>query len=90
VDGHQTAAQWRDECRPAVRRSRRSRPATATPADPVGDPHHEVETDEGPDAGADVGAGQFFARTTLPRINAERAIAEAVDLSLMDLDEAVF
>ena len=37
-----------------------------------------------------VTAAQFLARTTLPRISAERATAEAVDLSLMDLDGAVF
>ncbi|MGH3383267.1 MAG: acyl-CoA dehydrogenase [Nocardioidaceae bacterium] len=37
-----------------------------------------------------VAAGQFFARTVLPKLSAERAIAEATDLSLMDLDEAAF
>ena len=37
-----------------------------------------------------VAAAQFFARTNLPRLTAERAIAEATDLSLMDLDEASF
>jgi hypothetical protein len=37
-----------------------------------------------------VAAAQFFAQTNLPRISAERAIAEATDLSLMDLDEAAF
>jgi alkylation response protein AidB-like acyl-CoA dehydrogenase len=37
-----------------------------------------------------VAAAQFFARTNLPRISAERAIAESTDLSLMDLDEAAF
>ncbi len=37
-----------------------------------------------------VAAARFFARTTLPRISAERAIAEAVDLAVMDLDESVF
>ena len=37
-----------------------------------------------------VAAAQFFARTNLPRISAERAIASAVDLSLMDLDESAF
>ena len=37
-----------------------------------------------------VAAAQFFARTNLPRLTAERAIAEATDLSLMDLDEAAF
>jgi hypothetical protein len=37
-----------------------------------------------------VAAAQFFARTTLPRVAAERAIADATDLSLMDLDEDAF
>ncbi|MBO9522065.1 MAG: acyl-CoA dehydrogenase [Nocardioidaceae bacterium] len=37
-----------------------------------------------------VAAAQFFARTNLPKITAEVAIAEATDLSLMDLDEASF
>jgi alkylation response protein AidB-like acyl-CoA dehydrogenase len=37
-----------------------------------------------------VAAAQFFARTNLPRVTAEVAIAEATDLSLMDLDEAAF
>jgi alkylation response protein AidB-like acyl-CoA dehydrogenase len=37
-----------------------------------------------------VAAAQFFAQTNLPRISAERAIAEHVDLALMDLDEAAF
>jgi hypothetical protein len=37
-----------------------------------------------------VAAAQFFARTNLPRITAEVAIAEATDLSLMDVDEAAF
>ncbi|GGF45798.1 acyl-CoA dehydrogenase [Marmoricola endophyticus] len=37
-----------------------------------------------------VAAAQFFARTNLPRLTAERQIAEATDLSLMDLDEASF
>ncbi len=35
-------------------------------------------------------AAQFFAQTNLPRISAERAIAEGVTLDLMDLDEAAF
>ncbi len=35
-----------------------------------------------------VAAAQFFARTTLPRLTAERQIAEATDLSLMDLPES--
>ncbi len=37
-----------------------------------------------------VAAAQFFARTNLPKIAAEVAIAEATDLSLMELDEAAF
>ena len=37
-----------------------------------------------------VAAAQFFAHTNLPRLSAERAIAEATDLSVMDLDEAAF
>ncbi|MBD8868189.1 acyl-CoA dehydrogenase [Nocardioides donggukensis] len=37
-----------------------------------------------------VAAAQFFARNVLPRIAAERAIAEATDLSLMDLPEDAF
>ncbi|WP_300404705.1 acyl-CoA dehydrogenase [Nocardioides sp.] len=51
----------------------------------------------GGDAGKDqafyegkVAAAQFFAQYNLPKISAERAIAEATDLSLMDLDEASF
>jgi alkylation response protein AidB-like acyl-CoA dehydrogenase len=35
-------------------------------------------------------AAQFFARTQLPKLTAERAIAEATDLSLMDLAEDAF
>ena len=37
-----------------------------------------------------VASAQFFARTVLPKITAERAIAEATDLMPMDLDEAAF
>jgi alkylation response protein AidB-like acyl-CoA dehydrogenase len=37
-----------------------------------------------------VAAAQFFARTVLPRITAERTIAESVDNSLMDVPEAAF
>ncbi len=37
-----------------------------------------------------VAAAQFFAQYNLPKISAERAIAEAIDLSVMDLDEAAF
>jgi alkylation response protein AidB-like acyl-CoA dehydrogenase len=35
-------------------------------------------------------AAQFFARNVLPKIAAERAIAENVDLAVMDLPEAAF
>jgi alkylation response protein AidB-like acyl-CoA dehydrogenase len=37
-----------------------------------------------------VAAAQFFAQTNLPRVTAERAIAEHTDLALMDLDESAF
>jgi hypothetical protein len=37
-----------------------------------------------------VAAAQFFARNQLPKITAERAIAEGTDLALMELDEAAF
>ena len=37
-----------------------------------------------------VAAAQFFARNVLPKLTAERAIAEDIDLSLMDLAEAAF
>ncbi len=37
-----------------------------------------------------VAAAQFFARNVLPKIAAERAIAESTDLSLMELDESAF
>ncbi|MGN0063983.1 MAG: acyl-CoA dehydrogenase [Nocardioides sp.] len=37
-----------------------------------------------------VQAAKFFARTNLPRVSAERAIGEAVDLELMEMDEAAF
>jgi len=37
-----------------------------------------------------VAAAQFFARNVLPKIAAERAIAEATDLSVMELDESAF
>ncbi|WP_122818999.1 acyl-CoA dehydrogenase [Nocardioides pantholopis] len=37
-----------------------------------------------------VAAAQFFAQLNLPRISAERAIAEATDLSVMDLSEDAF
>ena len=37
-----------------------------------------------------VAAAQFFARNVLPKLTAERAIAEATDLSVMDLPEEAF
>ena len=37
-----------------------------------------------------VAAAQFFARNVLPAVSAERAIAESVDLALMDLPESAF
>ena len=37
-----------------------------------------------------VAAAQFFARSVLPKVTAERQIAEAVDLSLMELPETAF
>jgi len=37
-----------------------------------------------------VAAARFFARQVLPRLSAERAIADATDNDLMDLDEAAF
>ncbi len=49
------------------------------------------------DAGSDkafyegkVAAAQFFAAEVLPKVSAEVAIAQATDLSLMDLDESAF
>jgi hypothetical protein len=37
-----------------------------------------------------VAAAQYFARNQLPQVHTERAIAEATDLSLMELDESAF
>jgi hypothetical protein len=37
-----------------------------------------------------VAAAQFFAQHNLPKITAERRIAESTDLALMDLDEESF
>ncbi len=37
-----------------------------------------------------IAAAQWFAQQTLPKVSAERAIAEATDLSVMDLDESAF
>jgi alkylation response protein AidB-like acyl-CoA dehydrogenase len=37
-----------------------------------------------------VASGRWFARTVLPKLAAERSIAEGTDLAVMDLDEAAF
>jgi alkylation response protein AidB-like acyl-CoA dehydrogenase len=37
-----------------------------------------------------VASGRWFARTVLPKLTAEHAIAEATDLAVMDLDETAF
>ena len=37
-----------------------------------------------------VASARWFARTVLPKLSAERAIAEGTDLAVMDLDEASF
>ncbi len=37
-----------------------------------------------------VAGAQFFARNVLPKLSAERAIAESTDLSIMELDESAF
>jgi hypothetical protein len=37
-----------------------------------------------------IAAAQFFARRVLPRLSAERAMTEATDNALMDVDEAAF
>ena len=37
-----------------------------------------------------VASARWFARTVLPRLTAERAIAEATDLAVMDLPEDAF
>jgi hypothetical protein len=37
-----------------------------------------------------IAAASFFARTVLPKITAERAIAEATDNALMDVPEEAF
>jgi hypothetical protein len=37
-----------------------------------------------------VASGRWFARTVLPKLAAERAIAKATDLAVMDLPEAAF
>ncbi|MGZ5373625.1 MAG: acyl-CoA dehydrogenase C-terminal domain-containing protein, partial [Aeromicrobium sp.] len=37
-----------------------------------------------------VAAAQFFARNVLPKLAGERAVAENIDGSIMDLPEAAF
>ncbi len=37
-----------------------------------------------------VAAAQFFARNVLPLLAGERTIAENIDASIMELDEAAF
>ena len=37
-----------------------------------------------------VASGRWFARTVLPKLTAERGIAEATELAVMDLDESAF
>jgi len=37
-----------------------------------------------------VAAAQFFARNVLPKLTSERAIAENIDDSIMELDESAF
>ncbi|GAA0984235.1 Butyryl-CoA dehydrogenase [Nocardioides aquaticus] len=50
-----------------------------------GDPGRDTAFYEGK-----VAAAQFFCQYNLPKVSAERAIAEATDSSVMDLDEAAF
>jgi alkylation response protein AidB-like acyl-CoA dehydrogenase len=50
----------------------------------------EVSADDKAFYEGKVAAAQFFARNNLPKLTAELAIAQATDLSLMDLDEAAF
>jgi len=57
----------------------------------------QVRLDEGGASAADqafyegkIGAARFFAATVLPRLAAEREVAEATTLDLMDLPEAAF
>jgi hypothetical protein len=51
---------------------------------------HEVKASDRTFYEGKIAAAQFFARTVLPKVTAERAIAESVDLSLMELDEGAF
>ncbi|HEY0889813.1 MAG TPA: acyl-CoA dehydrogenase [Nocardioides sp.] len=53
----------------------------------------KLATDPGKDKAfyeGKVAAAKFFAAYNLPKVSAERAIAEAVDLSLMEIDESAF
>jgi alkylation response protein AidB-like acyl-CoA dehydrogenase len=51
---------------------------------------HEVSASDSAFYTGKVAAARFFARTVLPRISADRAVAEAVDGSLMQVPEAAF
>ncbi len=54
---------------------------------------HQLGGDPGRDRAfyeGKVAAAQFFCQHTLPKVSAERAIAEATDSAVMDLDEAAF
>ncbi len=50
----------------------------------------EVSSEDKPFYQGKVAAASFFAKQVLPRLAAERAMAEATDNELMDLDEAAF
>jgi alkylation response protein AidB-like acyl-CoA dehydrogenase len=50
----------------------------------------ELLPDEKSFYGGKVASGRWFARTVLPKLAAERAIAETTDLAIMDLPEAAF
>jgi hypothetical protein len=52
--------------------------------------NEELTTEEKSFYEGKVASGRWFARTVLPKLAAERAIAEATDLAVMDLDEAAF
>lgn len=52
--------------------------------------NEELRSDEVAFYEGKVASGRWFARTVLPKLAAERAIAEATDLGIMDLDEAAF
>ena len=52
--------------------------------------NEELSPDEKSFYEGKVASGRWFARTVLPKLAAERAIAEATDLAVMDLPEAAF